>query len=71
VVDDVPAPLSDAVVCIACGRKLLPLTYTRPSSGSDVMAMEKLPHLKCVGCGQHYRWQDVAGWVRVTPGRPD
>jgi hypothetical protein len=71
VVDEVPAALSDAVVCAACGRKLLPLTYTRLSSGSDAMAREKLPHLKCAGCGRPYHWTDAAGWRRFVPDRPD
>jgi transcription elongation factor Elf1 len=53
-----PTPWSDALMCAACGRLLLPLSY-------DFRVDTNRPSLKCPGCGQCYEWRDSAGWVPV------
>lgn len=49
-------------MCEVCNCTFLPLTYTVPLDdyAGDV---DDRPKLKCVGCGQQYRWQDSAGWA--------
>jgi hypothetical protein len=60
--NDTPTPWHDAVVCGACDRQLLPLTYTTAENTGPIGGDDR-PYLKCPGCGIRYRWQDSAGWV--------
>ncbi len=51
---DMPTCWGTAVVCGACGRRLLPLSYT-VSLHDDPSGVEYHPNLRCAGCGQCYQ----------------
>ncbi|HWF57276.1 MAG TPA: hypothetical protein VG520_02875 [Candidatus Dormibacteraeota bacterium] len=63
-----PTQWGNAVVCAACGRRLLPLSYAM-SLDDDPSGVEYHPHLRCAGCGQCYQWQSASGWASAPPVR--
>lgn len=60
--DDRGTPSGGAVVCAVCSCTLLPMSYAL-SLVDDPSGVDYRPHLKCIGCGQQYQWQDSTGWV--------
>lgn len=66
--EDMATFWGNGVVCGACGRRLLPLSYS-VSLADDPSGVEFHPHLRCAGCGQCYPWEASSGWASAPLAR--